>query len=637
MILTKLYSLYGRLLEEGKELPEIGLSRQNFTLRLVLSPNGEVLRLEDCRDLVEERSVGKKGKETVKQKLVSHQELVPGESKSSGSGINPCFLWDNVSYFFGYSADPKKGEKGQQRAVKAFEETRRRYLAFEHLLQNTAYSAFCRFLETWQPGKIPEAGTVSADALISNVMIDVQGLGLLHQQSNLVNWWREGGDELWKSGGPDLPESKKKSANNEESMCLITGQRAPVALLHEPAIRGISGAQATGAKLVSFNCSAFESYGKAQSTNAPVSQQAAFAYCNALNYLLSDNATRQRLGDTTMVFWADAPEEQRAEMQAILGMSMDGVEDEEQTESPMGVFDLFANVADEDSRPEAQDTALLQRVRETVRSLAAGRVPKTLLDSTGETPFYILGISPNAARLSVRFFYESGFGELLRNLAAHGAALRMQRRGTKFRDPQCITPRMILRETARESKEIPPNYAGQLMRSILWNLPYPDSIAMAITRRFRADRNINYIRCAYLKAWLTRKNRNLNLTTMLDTENKEIGYLLGRLFAALQKTQDDALGNINRTLRDSFYASASVNPAGVFPRLMKLYNHHLSKLPNAGQRVVRDRLVQEIMSGITSFPAKLTLEQQGLFAIGFYHQTQNFYASKNNTESSTNL
>ena len=635
MILTKLNSLYNRLIAEGKNLPEMGCSLQKFSFRLILDREGHFVRLEDGRELVEEKSRDKNGKEKIKYRLVPHTDLVPGEAKPPGSGLNPSFLWDNAAYWLGYQNPKKKATKPS--SCEKLAETKRRYLTFESLLQNEAYSAFCRFLESWDAGMLPNELLETEGVLDSNGMVEVLGIGLLHQQYELISWWKSSGAELWKAGCLDLPEAKKKAANDEMAMCLITGKRAPVALLHEPAIKGVVGAQTSGAKLVSFNCSAFESYGKTQSTNAPVSQQAAFAYCNALNYLLSDNATRQRLGDTTMVFWADAPEEQRAEMQAILGMSMDGVEDEEQTESPMGVFDLFANVADEDSRPEAQDTALLQRVRETVRSLAAGRVPKTLLDNAGETPFYILGLSPNAARLSVRFFYESGFGVLLRNLAAHGAALRMQRRGTKFRDPQCITPRMILRETARESKEIPPNYAGQLMRSILWNLPYPDSIAMAITRRFRADRNINYIRCAYLKAWLTRKNRNLNLTTMLDTENKEIGYLLGRLFAALQKTQDDALGNINRTLRDSFYASASVNPAGVFPRLMKLYNHHLSKLPNAGQRVVRDRLVQEIMSGITSFPAKLTLEQQGLFAIGFYHQTQNFYASKNNNESSTNL
>ena len=643
MILTRLYELYNRLSAEGQNLPEMGRSLQKFTFRLIIDRQGRLLRIEDCRERIEERSYGKKGKESIRTKLVPRLELVPGETKPPATTFNPCFLWDNAAYLLGYS-DPKGGEKKAARALGACRETRRRYLLFESLLQNEAYSAFCRFLEQWEAGSPLPEGT-PPDILIANGMIDVLGLGPLHRRQELIDWWKGQGAALWKIGNPDPGSLRRSAADEETAMCLITGERAPVAVLHEPAIKGVAGAQVTGAKLVSFNCRAFESYGKTQSLNAPVSRRAAFAYCNALNYLLGNSASRRRLGDTTLVYWADAPAQQRSELEAIFAQCMDG--DIDEADAPGTPADFVSPAAEllppgpedgggpgADAQPPAQDEALLSRVRECVRAIAAGRVPRTVIESSGETPFYILGLAPNAARLSVRFYRESDFGELLGNLAAHGAAISLKPRGRAFKDPALITPRLILRETARDSKDIPPVYAGQLMRAILWKLPYPDSIAMAIIRRFRADRRINYIRCAYLKAWLTRKQPQLNITTMLDTSNQEPGYLLGRLFAALQKTQDDALGNVNRTLRDAFYASASANPAGIFPRLLKLYPHHLAKIDNPGRRIARERLVQDIIGGLDSrsgFPKQLNLEQQGLFAIGYYHQMQAFYTAKSDS------
>lgn len=642
MILTRLYELYNRLSAEGQNLPEMGRSLQKFSFRLIIDREGRLLRIEDCRESIAERSYSKKGKESIRTKLVPRTELVPGETKPSGSGLNPCFLWDNAAYLLGYS-DPKGGEKKAARAREACNETRRRYLLFESHLQNEAYSAFCRFLEQWEAGSPLPEGT-PPDILIFNGMIDVLGLGPLHRRQELIDWWKGQGAALWKSGNPDTASLSRSNADETSAMCLITGERAPVAELHEPVIKGVVGAQVSGAKLVSFNCRAFESYGKTQSLNAPVSRRAAFAYCNALNYLLGNSGSRRRLGDTTLVYWADAPAQQRSELEAIFAQCMDGDIDEAGAPGTSSESDASAGPAVDllplgpadgesagDTPPPAQDEALLSRVRECVQAIAAGRVPRAIIDSSGETPFYILGLAPNAARLSVRFYRESDFGELIGNLAAHGAAISLKPRGRAFNDPALITPRLILRETARDSKDIPPVYAGQLMRAILWKLPYPDSIAMAIIRRFRADRRINYIRCAYLKAWLTRKQPQLNITTMLDTTNQEPGYLLGRLFAALQKTQDDALGNINRTLRDAFYASASANPAGIFPRLLKLYSHHLAKIDNPGRRIVRDRLVQDIIGGLSGFPKQLSLEQQGLFAIGFYHQMQDFYTAKNDS------
>ena len=220
-------------------------------------------------------------------------------------------------------------------------------------------------------------------------------------------------------------------------------------------------------------------------------------------------------------------------------------------------------------------------------------------------------------------------------LAAHYLAMQLEpRRG--FNDPEIISPAMILRETVfqREMERVSPLSNGALMRSILQGLPYPDSIAMDIMRRCRTDGEINYIRCAYLKAWLTRKRKDhpYKLTPMLDETNTQPGYVLGRLLAVLDKTQRDALPNLNRTIKDAYYGSASASPRSVFPRLMRLHVHHVNALENEGGKVARRKQVQDIMGLLdSSIPAHLNIEQQGLFALGFYHQMQAlFQPHKNN-------
>lgn len=629
MILSELYKLYGRLQNEGAEIPAMGSSLQKMSFLIKIQPDGTLLGIEDYRDTVTERKQTKKGT-TEKHKIVSKVIMVPGESKPSGSGLNPCFLWDNAAYLLGY-CDPDKnkkdataGKKAAARALEEFEETRRKYKEFEAVMANRYFSSVCRFLEQWSPDQL-ESLNISTDILESNGSFEIIGAGekqLLYALPELQIWWNEGGNAMWKNGLSATRETAPQPLPEQLPMCLITGERAPAAEVHDPAIKGVAGAQSTGAKLVSFNCKAFESYGKEQSENSPVSQKAAFAYCNALNYLLSRKESRQRLGDATVVFWADAPAATRSAVELFFGCSFD--------EHPEETY--------------AQDEDLLKRVRESLQSISQGICPASLIDISSETRFCVLGLSPNAARLSVRFFHESTFGTFLHNLTDHAQAMRLQKRNAKFNDPDYITPRRILSETVRkktgtgEAEEIPPAYTGPLMRSILLNLPYPDSIAMAIVRRFHADRHINYVRCAYLKAWLTRKNPTLTIQPMLDTTNTNIGYLLGRLFATLQKTQEDALGDINRSLRDSFYASASVNPRNVFPRLMKLYNHHLAKLSSKGAQINRDKTVRSIIDMIPSFPAKLPLEQQGFFALGFYQQTQDFFTTKEkNTEPSSTV
>lgn len=579
MVLNELYKLYHLLQVRGVALPRMGWSVQKVSFRVVITPQGDVVRIEDAR--VQQPRGPKKKLTTVAAEL-----MLPGEAKPSGSGVNPCFLWDNAAYLLG-CRDVKP------RAQEYFEEFRRKHLEVESDVDSTSYSAVCRFLEKWTPDMCAEFFN-NKDLYTGNGVFRIVGAFQdVHQDASIVQWWETSGHSMWRMD--------KAKAASVEGMCLVTGKYGPIAALHEPSIKGVADAQSSGAKLVSFNCKSFESYGKEQSFNSPVSPAAAFAYCNALNYLLSSEGNRLRIGDATTVFWTDAP---RAEDALFHGLLV-----------------KFA------LEPTAQDESLTQLLRRILETISAGKNVVTELPGADSVNFHILGLSPNAARLSVRFYHQSSFGEFVENMAAHYRALSLQRRGGNFKDPEFISPYQILRETARESKDVPPSYGGALMRAILSARPYPDVIAIAMLRRMRVDYHVNYVRCSYLKAWLSRKFPNESITTMLDNDNTHPGYLLGRAFAILQKTQSDALPEVNRTLQDAYYASASTSPRTVFPRILKLNRHHMAKL-TAKHRIAREKILQHVLASLTEIPASLNLTEQCYFALGFYHQTQDFYTSK---------
>lgn len=588
MILNALYELYGRLAEQGVELPRMGMSSQKIGFRIIITSQGGFVRIEDARAVEVVVKKGKKGN-TEKSRPVVREQMVPGEGKPPGSGVNPCFLWDNAAYLLGCVAV-------KPRALEYFAETRRKHLEVEPLVNSPKFAAVCRFLEQWKPERC-ETEFANKDLFTTNGVFRIQGDEVdVHEDALIAKWWAEYGNTHWRND---------KGSGGHTGFCLITGREAPIAVLHNPPIKGVRDAQSSGAKLVSFNQTSFNSYGKEQSYNSPVSEEAAFAYCNALNYLLGRRECRLQVADATTVFWTDSPQETREEDELFVASSLDA------------------------GGMSAMDEALVERVRSRVEAIAAGRPVEDVLQQANHVRFYILGLSPNAARLSVRFFHESTLGDFARNLQAHFAAMAIQPRGEKFNDSPIITPYLILRETVRDQNDLPPLYSGSLMRAILSGLPYPDVIALAIQRRIRVDGNVNYVRCAYLKAWLTRKSPLYQITPMLDTNNTQPGYVLGRLFAALVKTQEDVLPNLNRTIKDAFYASASSTPQYVFPRILKLHLHHLAKL-EGGRRVNRERQVQEIMASLSGFPARLNMEQQAFFALGYYHQTQDFYKPKTN-------
>ena len=606
MILQSLHTLYDRLaLDPDYGVAEPGFSQQKLSFVVVLALDG-ILR--DIRDEREETVVpSKTGKtKTVKQ---SKLRVVPGQAKPPGSGINPCFLWDNTTYMLGYHTqkdkekDKDKDKEKQDnpaRTQSCFDAFRARHLEIETEIDDPGFSAVCRFLESWHPeraGAFPILKEFSTGFGVFRLQGETT---YVHDRPAIQAWFRR------KKQG-----SAGREVGSGKGMCLISGlSEQPLARLHEPKIKGVLGTQGAGAPLVSFNCEAFSSYAKKQSFNAPVSQPSTFRYCTALNALL-DGPLRERhrffLAGDTVVFWTA-----------------------EKTVTEGGIARFFSGSM-ETPKPKAQDGVTLEKVGGLLTALRQGSGHLEILGDNPATPFYVLGLSPNAGRISVRYWHVSTLGDFIDRLRNHFKVLKIIPQygpDSKRPDPEFIPFWQLLKETARESKDIPPFLGGALMRAILGGGPYPNALAIAIIRRIRADRIINYPRAALLKAWLTRSPQwKGELPVSLDTDRAEPAYRMGRLFAALEKTQEEALPGINATVRDRFFGAASATPGVVMPRLLRTYQHHLAKL-NPGAKVNRERLVQQILEGVHEIPKSLTLEEQGLFAIGYYHQRQSYFTSK---------
>ncbi len=574
VILDALVKHYDRLADDPESgIAPLGFSRQNIGFAVVLNPDGSLHGIEPRVD----ESSGKPR---------PINRVVPGQSKPPGQGLNPCLLWDNPTYLLGYAPNDRDPEW----AAKRFESFRDRHLALADHIDDAGFAAVCKFLEAWSPAALADRS--DTDPLTR------PGFGVfqlrtenryVHEAPEIQAYWLR-------------QVAAGSSGEGASAMCLVTGESGPIARLHEPKIKRVAGAQSMGATLVSFNETAYDSFGKSQGDNAPVSQRAAFAYTTALNALLDDDKHRVQLGDTTCVFWADAP----------------GSEAPDAVAEAMGVYPGFA-IPEADGEPTRSALSdFLARFRQG----KAGADTQALAQP--DANFYILGLAPNAARISVRFWHQCRITELADRLQSHGEALDIIPDRPDQRPP---TVWQLLRETARESKDIPPLLGGAYARAVLLDLDYPAAMITAVLRRIVADRTMNHCRAAILKAWLIR-NHKQEITVALDTHRTDPAYLLGRLFAAYEKVQRDALGDkLNRTIRDSYLASASATPAGIFPRLYRLSQHHMSNLrrDKPGLAVVRERLIGEICDKLDTFPHRLSLPEQGLFAIGYYHQTQHFY------------
>jgi CRISPR-associated protein Csd1 len=380
--------------------------------------------------------------------------------------------------------------------------------------------------------------------------------------------------------------------------CLVTGQSGSPELLHS-AIKGVWGAQTAGANIVSFNLDAFRSFGKEQGANAPVSAAAAFAYTTALNSLLAKGSRqRMQVGDASTVFWA-------------------------QSEQDSDFEDDFASFFDADHDNPDEHT-------EQVRALFAALQSGQFDGAPGDRKFYVLGLAPNAARIAIRFWCAATLHEVAAYIRLWFVDLELQRGP---HDPEFPPLFRLLTAIALQGKadNVPPNLGGDVMRAILTGGPFPALWLNAAVQRCRAERQVSYLRACVIKACLNRAIRFQNPKSeevyrpMLDLDNMNTGYRLGRLFATLEKIQEEASPGLNATIRERYYGAASSTPVAVFTTLMRLKNHHLAKLTNRGRATNFEKLIAEIVGGLDDFPTHMALPDQGRFALGYYHQRQDFF------------
>ncbi len=601
MILQALNDLYERLADDATaQISAPGFAPMGISAVVVLTPDGQLFgnRLDDHRTMVPPRS----GKGAAKAFPTDEDAPTVGKRTSSPK---PIFLCDKTDYVLGRNlADEAEKPNAKEKLAHRFELFRDLHQSMRTEVNHPHFDAVCAFLNAWKPERGDEISNL-AEFSGANLCFQIQGtVGFVHSLPECRKAWA--GHIL---ATPDEEDGQEVASG----VCLITGAEAPIASVH-PAIKGVidPGGQAEKG-IVSFNKPSFCSFGKEQSLNAPISLRGAFQYVTALNWLLAQGKHSVRIGDATTVFW---------------------------TEKPTAAESLFADflqgneIADEASEA-TQDQALATRLRLFMEILRqGGGAELTKLEDDPQTKFFILGLSPNASRLSVRFWHVATLGQMVDKLKAHYDALSLKRSSDK--DPEFPAVWQILDQTAprRQGKvdreKIPPLLSGPLMRSILTGSRYPQGLFNAVLNRIRADHEITFLRAAIFKAFLIR-NHQLDIPMSLDTTRTEPAYLLGRLFAALEKTQEDALPGINATIRDRFYSAASATPGTVFPRLLRTYQHWLSKL-EGGYRVNRERAVQQIMSGLNDMPGHLQLEGQGLFAIGYYHQRQDFFTKKDKPE-----
>ncbi len=565
--LASLVRAYDRMAARSGEVPAFGFSQEKIGFLIPLNPDGTVAHIPiDLR-----QGEGKK--------KTARLMTVPASFKRPGVTPKSFFLWDNTAYVLGVTAT--EGKDGATR-LKAFKDRHFRDLADT---DDEGLRAIFEFVKRWVPEHFAEFGWPE-EMRDQNVVFSLESERLDRRMIHD----RPAARELW----AQLSAAGEKN----EAICLITGERSAIARIH-PAIKGIrpAGGNKDADSIVSFNKASFESYGQIQGNNSPVGEYAAFRYVAALNHFLErGSGHRIQVGDVSTIFWADASDALAAA----------------EAES------FFRVVIDEKQADAVEE----KKVYDMLAKLRAGRpIADIKPDLTSGVRFFVLGLAPNAARLSVRFYIEEDFGVIAERYLRH-----LER--------MCIDPppkedapsmwRMLI-ETAvlRKSDNIQPNLADQWMRAILTDTPYPLTLLSTLIIRLRADQNVNALRVAMLKSILI-KNFKAEVPVSLDRANKNSAYLLGRLFATLEQIQDVALGNVKAGVRERFYAAASANPRNIFPMLLRMNVHHLSKAEKGEKRRLAGFLaneMSEIISGLPcEFPATLALSEQGKFALGYFHQ-----------------
>jgi len=578
MILHALNNYYERMLDTPDSgMPAFGTSIENISFALVLGEDGTLRGVEDLR-------------EPDGKKLRPRKMPVPAPEKKA-SGIKANFLWDATGYVLG------RDDKGKQ------DRTDRCHNAFIELLKGSCddtdpgLRAVLVFLDG---GKAIEVAARDdwPDICGTNVVFRLDGVpGFIHDRPAARKSWQTC---LASRGTEDLGQ------------CMVSGlERQQIARLH-PSIKGVRDAQPAGASIVSFNLSAFASYGKEQSFNAPISQKVTFAYTTALNALLTvKNRQKIIIGDATYVFWAACSNPVEAFFADF--------------------FDPPAEAAEVSATQDDQQTT--SAIRGLLKAIRDGRKATDFLpDMEEDVQFYILGLAPNAARLSIRFWEANSLGALLERIGKHYEQLNIVRQFDN--EPEFPPLWRLLCQTASlgKSENVSPVLAGAMTRAILTGSPYPQNLLPVVLERIRAEHNVTYFRAALLKAYLLRNTPIKEVPVSLDSNRTDRPYLLGRLFAVLEKAQEEAIPNANATIKDRYLAAAAATPGQVFHMLLKNSANHIAKLKKDPEKKGRafhyDVMTQDIIAGFSDYPKTMKAEEQGLFMIGYYHQRKDFYTKK---------
>lgn len=591
MILQALFNRYENLANEGS-LPLKGWSNDKVSFGLRLNEEGEIVQVVDLRKMPA------KGK-----KKVAIMKKVPERLKKAVK-ILSNFLCENSSYFLGID---NKGKP--QRTLQCFEAAKEKHLEILKDCNSKMAVSIKKFFENWDPNNVENCEALKDD------------LEEIKKGSNLIFMFEDKfatEDEEIRNAWTDSLDNDEKG---EKKQCLITGNVGNVALIH-PSIKGVRNAQPSGANIVSFNQVSFESYGKqnSQGLNAPVSEYAAFAYTTALNALLADKSHVKYFGDATVVYWA-----------------------EKNDENYQDAFDFFAFGDDEN----VMNDNILNAAMDAIKQGNPIDYNDAKLDA--KTPFYILGLSPNNARISIRFFLNTTFGDILKNIIKHHKDMEII---PQFNQNKYI-PVWKLKNSLIPSKstnqELSPVLAGAILKSILSGSYYPASLFAQTMMRIRSEQDyenerggknykISHTRCAIIKAYLIR-NRGRKITVALNEEERDVAYILGRIFAIWEAVQrKSADGDINATIKDKYFNSFCATPARVFPILAKLSGHHLKKFgeDKKGLKIHYEKMLTELIGRLDSkaIPKILPLDEQGMFVLGYYHQTQKLFTKKeeNNNE-----
>lgn len=590
-VLQALNGYYDRMVAcSDSDMPTHGFSLTNISFAIQLDEAGTVLNVVPCGEMSGERHLPSK-------------TLVPAEVKRA-SNIRTNLLWDKTEYVLGVTSRNKDSDnvKSKERLAQEHAAFREEHLKLLKEAEDEGLVALRRFIEKWVPERF-------SNPLFTEEMRSTNVVFRLNHDKEYIHD-RPAAHEL-------VRDREIREAGNE-GLCLVTGERGPIARLH-PSIKNVRGAQSSGANIVSFNLDAFTSYGKGQGLNAPVSERVAFGYTTALNHLLRrDSPNSVRIGDTTTVFWAestDAGEESAGKAEALFG-------------------EIFS--------PKKAEEAEAAKIRRALEDYAAGRPFATVAEQLGlnaDTRFHVLGLAPNASRLSVRFWHTDTIGAIAENLRRHWDDLRIE--PVSWSTPPAAW--QLLYETAAQGKaeNIPPLMGGALMRAILTGAPYPRSLMAAIIMRIRADRNVNDRRAAICKACIVRGTGSKTLEkgdqyVSLDHNETNPAYRLGRLFAVLEGVQRAALGRVNATIRDRYFGAASATPASTFPALIRNAKNHLKTIRTnkGGLAHWFDSRISDIVDGFdtTQFPRSLSMDEQGRFVIGYYHEQKDLSRGRDNED-----